>query len=126
MPTSAERERESSVALRKERPPASPVKYALIVMLASCTTSTLKSAAVVVLGQRTPSHEFGRTDGDMAHNAGGPGVSKEKHLRSGGFPSDVSAGWNGTVQTAGATQTRDGGQRKWTVEEKQTNKKPIV
>lgn len=49
----------------------------------------------------------------MAHSAGGPGVSQEKHLGSRGFPAGVSAGWNRAVQAAGATQTRDGGQSKW-------------
>lgn len=51
----------------------------------------------------------------MAHNAGGPGVSEEKHRGPGGFPPDVPAGWSGAVPAPGATQSRDGGQSKWIV-----------
>lgn len=59
------------------------------------------------------SHEFGRADRNVAHNAGSPRVAQEKHFGSGGFPPDVSAGWSGAVQAAAATQTRDRGQSKW-------------
>lgn len=58
------------------------------------------------------SHEFGRADRNVAHNAGSPRVAQEKHFGSGGFPPDVSAGWSGAVQAAAATQTRDRGQSK--------------
>lgn len=66
------------------------------------------------VGRRTPGHEFGRADGNVAHNAGGPGVSEEKHRGPGGFPPDVPAGWSGAVPAPGATQSRDGGQSKCT------------
>ena len=59
------------------------------------------------------SHEFGRADRNVAHNAGSPRVAQEKHFGSGGFPPDVSAGWSGAVQVAAAAQTRDRGQSKW-------------
>lgn len=48
----------------------------------------------------------------MAYHAGRPGVSQEERVGSRGFPPGVSAGWSSSVQAAGATQTRDGGQSK--------------
>lgn len=52
-------------------------------------------------------HELRRTDGNLANIAGGLGVSKEKHLRSRGFPPGVSAEWSRPVPADGQTKTRD-------------------
>lgn len=66
------------------------------------------SLSTSALFRHTFRHELRRADRNLAHIAGSPGVSKEKHLRPWGFPPGVSAGWSRPMSAAGQTQTRDG------------------
>lgn len=66
-----------------------------------------KGSRCEVVFRHTCRHELRRADGNLANIAGRLGVSKEKHLRSWGFPPGVSAGWSRPVPADGQTKTRD-------------------